>query len=55
VYGYLLATVQPRGANDRDPVQFEFHEVDRAAVPSAVVGRFGESLIRQCYEENVQD
>jgi len=37
------------------PIQFEFHEVGRAAVPPAVVGRFGESLIRQCFEENVQD
>jgi len=55
VYGYLLATVQPRGANDRDPIHFEFHEVDRAAVPPVVITRFGESLIRQCYEENVQD
>ena len=55
VYGYLLATVQPRGANERDPIQFKFHEVDRVAVPPAVVRRFGESLIRQCYEKNVQN
>jgi len=54
VYGYLLATVQPRGANDRDPIRFEFHEVGQAAIPRAVVGRFGTALIRQCYEQNVQ-
>ncbi len=54
VYGYLLATVQPAGANDRDPIRFEFHEVTAAAVPPAVVERFGESLIRECYERNVQ-
>jgi len=46
--------VQPRGANERDPIRFEFHEVDQAAVPPAVVARFGAALIRQCYEQNVQ-
>lgn len=54
VYGYLLATVQPRGANDRDPIGFEFREVSAAAVPPAVVERFGETLVRWCYEQNVQ-
>ena len=54
VYGYLLATVQPRGANDRDPIAFEFHEVGQAVVPAAVMARFGEALVRQCYEQNVQ-
>ena len=54
VYGYLLATVQPRGANDRDPIRFEFHEVGEAAVPPAVIERFGEAFVRECYEQNVQ-
>jgi hypothetical protein len=54
VYGYLLATVQPRGANDRDPIGFEFREVSAAAVPPAVIERFGETLVRWCYEQNVQ-
>jgi hypothetical protein len=54
VYGYLLATVRPRGANDRDPIQFEFHEVGQAAIPPAVSARFGEALTRECYERNVQ-
>lgn len=54
VYGYLLATVQPRGANDRDPIGFEFREVGEAAVPAAVSARFGEALVRQCYQQNVQ-
>jgi hypothetical protein len=51
---YLLATVHPRGARDRDPVQFEFREVSEAAVPAAVIERFGAALVRQCYEQNVQ-
>jgi hypothetical protein len=54
VYGYLLATVQPPGAKDRDPIEFEFHEVSESAVPQAVRERFGAALIRQCYEQNVQ-
>jgi hypothetical protein len=54
VYGYLLATVQPRGANDRDPIGFEFREVGEAAVPSAVSERFGAALVRECYEQNFQ-
>jgi len=54
VYGYLLATVQPRGANDRDPIGFEFREVSEAAVPPAVIERFGEALVRECYQQNVQ-
>jgi hypothetical protein len=54
VYGFLLATVHPRGANDRDPIQFEFHEVGSTAVPPAVVERFGAALISECYERNVQ-
>jgi len=55
VYGYLLATVRPRGVNDRDPIGFEFHEVGEAAVPAAVMARFGEAFVRQCYEQNVQN
>jgi Calcineurin-like phosphoesterase len=54
VYGYLLATVQPRGASDRDPIGFEFREVVETAVPPAVKQRFGEALVRQCYQENFQ-
>jgi hypothetical protein len=46
VYGYLLASVQPRGANDRDPIRFEFHELGEAQVPAAVMARYGEALVR---------
>ena len=54
VYGYLLATVSPRGGDDRDPIGFEFREVTEDAVPHAVAERFGAALIRQCYAENFQ-
>lgn len=54
VYGYLLATVQPRGASDRDPIGLEFREVSEAAVPGAVLERFGTTLVRQCYDQNAQ-
>jgi AcrR family transcriptional regulator len=54
VYGYLLATVRPRGADDRDPIAFEFREVTASEVPAAVSERFGAALVQQCYEQNVQ-
>jgi hypothetical protein len=54
VYGYLLATVQPSGVPGREPIQFQFREVTESAVPQEVRERFGEALIRQCYEQNVQ-
>ena len=54
VYGYLLATVHPPGTRDRDPIEFEFREVTASAVPQPVIDRFGEALVRQCYEQNVQ-
>lgn len=54
VYGYLLATVSPAGADDRDPVHFEFREVAEAAVPQDVVGRFGEDFVQRCYQGNAE-
>jgi hypothetical protein len=54
VYGYLLATVRPRGADDRDPIALAFREVSASEVPPAVSERFGAALVRQCYEQNVQ-
>jgi hypothetical protein len=52
VYGYLLATVEPRGS--REPLHFEFQEVTEAAVPAEVVARYGGELVHRCYEENAQ-
>ena len=54
MYGYLLATVRPRGVDDRDPIVFAFREVTATDVPAAVNERFGAALVRQCYEQNVQ-
>jgi hypothetical protein len=54
VYGYLLATVHPATAKDRDPIEFEFREVTAADVPRAVSERFGAALVKECYEGNVQ-
>ena len=53
VYGYLLATVKPRGSDDRDPIQFEFTEVAESAVPPGIVERFGQEFVHRCYTENV--
>jgi hypothetical protein len=34
VYGYLLATVSAPGADDQNPIHFEFQEVAEAAAPT---------------------
>jgi hypothetical protein len=54
VYGFLLATVMPRGVNDRDPIHFQFNEVTESDVPRPVIDRFGSEFIHRCYAENVQ-
>ena len=53
VYGYLLATVKPRGTDDRDPIRFEFTEVSEPTVPPAIAERFGQDFVHRCYTENV--
>jgi len=55
VYGYLLATVSPPGAGEKDPIRFAFHEVTEAEVPAAVAQRFGPELLQFCYHENARD
>lgn len=55
VYGYLAGTVSPRGANSRDPIAFEFHEVTEAQTPPDVVVRYGAELIHRCHQENAQN
>jgi hypothetical protein len=55
VYGYLLATVSPPGADDKDPIRFTFQEVREAAVPAGVAQRFGPELLRFCYQENARN
>jgi hypothetical protein len=55
VYGYLLATVSPPGADDKDPIHFAYQEVTEAAVPGEVAQRFGPELLRFCYQENARN
>jgi len=51
VYGYLLATVDP---TQDDPIQFEFHELSEADVPSDIVNRFTPALVHECWANNIQ-
>jgi hypothetical protein len=46
-YGYLLAAVAPDGK-----VTFEYRELAQADVPPDVVKRFGDALVRSCFEGN---
>ena len=55
VYGYLLATVSPPGADDKDPIRFSFQEMTEAAVPADVAQRFGPELLHFCYQENARN
>ncbi|MGO9993102.1 MAG: hypothetical protein ACLPTF_11405 [Steroidobacteraceae bacterium] len=55
VYGYLLATVSPPGADDKDPIRFAYKEVTEAAVPGEVAQRFGPELLHFCYQENARN
>jgi hypothetical protein len=47
VYGYLIGNVDANGA-----ITFDFHHVDRAAVPSDVESRYGADFVSWCYTEN---
>ncbi len=47
VYGFLLATVSADGRID-----FAFREVQPSEVPSDVTSRYGEDLVRWCFDEN---
>jgi len=55
VYGYLLATVSPAGADKKNPIHFEFQEVTEGAVGADIVERFGADLVHRCYQENAQN
>jgi hypothetical protein len=55
VYGYLLATVSAPGADDQNPIHFEFQEVREAAAPADIVQRFGSDFLHRCYQENAQN
>lgn len=51
IYGYLLATVNPKG-QPAGTIRFDFHEVKEADVPAAVVSRFGPALVHDCFVNN---
>jgi hypothetical protein len=55
VYGYLLATVGPVGADKENPIHFEFQEVTEGSVAADVVDRFGPELVHRCFQENAQN
>ncbi len=47
VYGYLIGNVDENGA-----VTFDFHPIERAAVPSDVESRYGADFVSWCFKEN---
>ena len=47
VYGYLIGNVDANGA-----ITFDFHPIDRAAVPSDVESRYGADFVSWCFKEN---
>ncbi len=47
VYGYLLGSVSPDGE-----VRFAFQKLNEAAVPAAVVSRYGRDFVHWCFAEN---
>jgi len=49
VYGYLLGTVSPGGTID-----FRFQQIDEKDVPLAVVAKFGQKLVHECFAANRQ-
>jgi hypothetical protein len=49
IYGYLLGTVAPSGE-----VNFDFHEVKQADLPSSLTQKFGKELLDYCFLENKQ-
>jgi hypothetical protein len=55
VYGYLLATVSPGGADIKNPIHFGFQEVTEGALAADIVDRFGAELVHRCYRENARN
>jgi len=47
VYGYLLGTVGADGA-----ITFDFHQIERSAVPADVEARYGADFCTWCFNEN---
>jgi hypothetical protein len=51
VYGYLLGTVNPKGSPS-GTIRFEFREIKEADAPGEVKTKFGDALVKKCFEEN---
>jgi hypothetical protein len=49
VYGYLLGTVNPDHT-----INFQFREIKEQDVPAAVLSRYGQALVHQCFADNHQ-
>jgi hypothetical protein len=54
VYGYLLATVNPRDGDASDPIQFTFIELSEKDVRPGVLRRYGPEFVHSCYEGNAR-
>jgi hypothetical protein len=51
VYGYMLATVNPPG-QPAGSIKFDFHEIKVQDVPADVRTKFGDQLVKWCFEKN---
>ena len=47
VYGYLIGNVAPDGS-----ITFDFHEVQRSAIPAGVIARYTAEGVDWCFNEN---
>ena len=54
VYGYLLATVSPRGTHSDDPIQFAFQELTETDTRPEVLQHYGADLVHRCFQENAR-
>ncbi len=50
VYGYLVATVNPPG--QAGTIQFDFRQIEEAQIPAAVVDRFTQPFVHECFIGN---
>jgi hypothetical protein len=53
-YGYLLATVSPKGVRDADPVSFAFQEIRESDVPAGVTATFSAPFVGTCFTGNAK-
>jgi hypothetical protein len=53
VYGYLIASVQPKGAPG-ERIKFEFHQLAETDIPAGVTTRLGSALVHECFVGNSQ-